>query len=78
MLRFGAVFVLWAGAFAQERSLPDPDILKWQAEAQARERAVNRRVDNQLEKTVKPVPKIKQSPRRPEPRRDPHANSRSV
>lgn len=59
MLRYGAVLILWAGAFAQERSLPNPEILKWQAEAQARERAVNRRVDSQLEKTqaVKPAPK---------------------
>ncbi len=63
MVRYCAVFVLWAGAFAQERSLPNPEILKWQAEAQARERAVNRRVDTQIEKARvnQPAPKANRS-----------------
>ena len=63
MVRYCAVFLLWAGAFAQERSLPNPEILKWQAEAQARERAVNRRVDSQLEKAraSQPAPKANRS-----------------
>lgn len=38
------------GALAEERPLPNPEILTWQAEAQARERAINRRVEYQLEK----------------------------
>ena len=65
MVRYCAVFILWAGAFAQERSLPNPKILKWQAEAQARERAVNRRVDTQLEKARanQPVPQANHNSR---------------
>ena len=65
MVRYCAVFILWAGAFAQERSLPNPQILKWQAEAQARERTVNRRVDSQLEKAQahQPAPKANRSSR---------------
>lgn len=63
MLRYCAVFILWASAFAQERSLPNPKILKWQAQAQERERAVNRRVDTQIEKAraTQPAPKANPS-----------------
>lgn len=59
MVRYCAVFILWVGALAQQRSLPNPEILKWQAEAQARERTVNRRVDTQIEKAraTRPAPK---------------------
>lgn len=82
MVRYCAVFVLWAGAFAQERSLPNPEILKWQAEAQARERAVNRRVDDQIEKarTAKPVSKTDQTPRKrgTNKRHHGHAHTKSV
>lgn len=65
MVRYCAVFILWASAFAQERSLPNPKILKWQAEAQARERAVNRRVDTQIEKAraTRPAPKANRDSR---------------
>lgn len=64
MTRYCTVFVLWAGAFAQERPLPNPEILKWQAEAQARERAVHRRVENQIEKAraTQPAPRPNRTP----------------
>ena len=53
MSRFLACFIaatsIFAGpALSAERPLPDPEILKWQAEAQSRERALNRRVEYQL------------------------------
>lgn len=51
MNRYLGLFLVAFGALAEERPLPNPEILKWQAEAQARERAINRRVEHQLEKT---------------------------
>lgn len=48
MTRFLALFLLGFGALAEER--PNPAILKWQAEAQARERTINRRAEDQFEK----------------------------
>ena len=48
MTQFLALFLLGFAALAEER--PNPAILKWQAEAQARERAINRRAEDQLEK----------------------------
>jgi len=65
-VRYCAVFVLWASAFAQERPLPNPEILKWQAEAQAREQAINRRVDTQIEKAkaTQRAPNTNRTPRK--------------
>jgi hypothetical protein len=51
MNRYVVLFLVAFGAVAEQRPLPNPEILKWQAEAQARERAINRRVEYQLEKT---------------------------
>jgi hypothetical protein len=51
MNRYLALLLVAFGALAEERPLPNPEILKWQAEAQARERAINRRVEYQLEKS---------------------------
>lgn len=50
MNRFLALFAFATLALAEERPLPNPEILAWQAEAQARERAINRRVGSQLGK----------------------------
>jgi hypothetical protein len=50
MGRYLTVLIVALGAVAEERPLPSPEILKWQAEDQARERAINRRVELQLEK----------------------------
>lgn len=50
MYRYLALFVFAVVALAEERPLPNPEILTWQAEAQARERALNQRVEQQLEK----------------------------
>ena len=63
MTRYVAILFLAFSALADERPLPNPEILKWQAEAQARERAINRRVEYQLEKAraTRPVPKPKKS-----------------
>lgn len=35
---------------AEERALPNPEVLKWQFEAQERERAINRRTDARQER----------------------------
>ena len=48
LIRFLALFLLGFAALAEEG--PNPEILKWRAEAQARERAISRRPEVQPEK----------------------------
>jgi len=65
MNRYLALFLVAFGAVAEERPLPNPEILKWQAEAQARERAINRRVEYRLEKSRAAQRGSQQKPVRP-------------
>jgi len=50
-----AFAVLFAALSLSAQQLPNPEILKQQAEAQERERAVARRIDYQVSHQVKPT-----------------------
>ena len=64
MTRYLALLLFAVTAVAEERPLPNPEILKWQAEAQQREQTINRRAEDQLRKTPKksPAPKPLKNP----------------
>lgn len=64
MFRFLPFVALALAAFADQRPLSNLQILQWQAEAQARERALSRRSETQLEKTSNPQPNRPRHPRR--------------
>ena len=50
MTRYLGIFLLALAAVAEEPALSNLQILQWQVEAQARERALNRRIESQIEK----------------------------
>jgi len=71
MYRFVALVFLASAAWA-DGPLPNPEILKWQAEAQARERAINRRVEHQLAQArTAPAPAGAQDRIQPLPQQEP-------
>ena len=50
-----AIALCALAALAQQAPPLNPEILKWQGEAQARERAVNRRADSQISRAPRPL-----------------------
>ena len=50
MTRYLGIFLLTLAAVAEEPVPSNLQILKWQVDAQARERAVSRRIEYQIEK----------------------------
>jgi hypothetical protein len=55
---FGVLLLLMlaVGAVAEERPVSNLQTLRWQVEAQARERTLSRRTETQLEKPPEPPP----------------------
>jgi hypothetical protein len=62
-----AIAFLVGAALAQQSPQLNPEVLKWQAEAQARERAINRRADFQLSRAPRPASPTRHPGTKPKP-----------
>ena len=58
-MKWTAVVLAMTAWMAAAETAPNPEVLKWQAEAQARERAVQRRIDWQMEKAKRAAEEAK-------------------
>jgi hypothetical protein len=60
-----AIAILAVAALAQQAPQFNPEVLKWQAESQARERTINRQADRQLSRASKPAAAARPSASKP-------------